>query len=646
MNSKFFKNKNLYRLVLQWSVVFALLYMWARWAFDSLYTPNFEAYCPFGGLQAWGTYLVRGSLPCSMTTLQIFMGATLLVGTFLIGKLFCGYLCPLGTFSQWLGKLGDKIFKKRRNITGIADKALRAVKYILLFITLYFTLGQSELFCKNYDPFFATFTLFDRDVTVWMAFMSIALLVVGAMMYRMFWCKYLCPLGAITNIFRHFLMFIAVIGVYIILLKAGVKLSYVWPIAIIAVLGYVLEIWKMQSRIFPFMKVTRNESICTSCGKCSRACRHGIPVDELVKVNHIDCDLCLECVHTCPHEGALTVNRKRKIGWLPAVLAVLLIVLGIVFANKLRIPTIELRWADEAQFENARMYERTGLKSVKCYGSSMNFASHVRQVRGVLGVTAYADDHSVEIYYDPKILTPEKITEAIFSASAESLTEVPDSVKILQEVEFGIDHFFDQFDAKYLKYKLMQFGGVYGFDTRYGEPVSVRVYFSVDAKVNLDELKKAIEAKSLTYTVSDQEVNAVVNFEASGFKVNGTVEIDEYNKRLYPNYFRSFNNIERYNESNISILELPMEWTKNQQAYVALLQRHVQVLDSAVVAIQTYYRDENPAVKLYFVNTLTSAEKVKSLATVDSLRVLMKSGETKIYANPFHFIGEGVVTER
>lgn len=646
MNNKLFKNRNLFRLGLQWSVVLLLLYMWARWTFDKSYVPNFETYCPFGGLQAWGTYLVRGSLPCSMTTIQIFMGATLMVGAFLLSKLFCGYICPLGTFSQWLGKLGDKIFKKRRDITGIADKALRSIKYILLFITFYFTLGQSELFCKNYDPFFATFTLFDHDVTVWMSVLSISLLVLGAMMFRMFWCKYLCPLGAVTNIFRYFIMFAVVIGGYVALSLAGVSISYVWPLAIVSILGYILEIWKMESRIFPFLKVTRNEDICIDCGKCAKVCRHGIPVDKMGKVDHIDCDLCTECVHACPKDGALTINRKRKIGWLPAAITVVLVIVALVLANQMRIPTIEVRWADDAQFENARVYERTGLKSVKCYGSAMNFAGHVRRVRGVLGVTAYADDRSVEVYYDPKILTPEKITEAIFSASTERISEVPDSAIAVQEIEFGINHFFDQFDASYLKYKLMQFGGVYGFDTRYGEPVMVRVYFPIDHEVNLDELKKAVEAKSLTYTISGQDVTVPVNFEAVDFKKTGSVSIDEYNKRLYPNYFRSFNNIDRYDEATISILEMPMEYAKNQQAAIAFLQRHVQVQDSAVVAIQSYYRDATPVVRLYYVNTLTNPEKVRAEAAADSLRVLMKSGELKVLANPFRFINEGTVIDR
>ena len=55
-----------------------------------------EAYCPFGGLQALGSYLVNNSLACTMSMTQIMVGVMLAVGVILFSKLFCGYLCPLG----------------------------------------------------------------------------------------------------------------------------------------------------------------------------------------------------------------------------------------------------------------------------------------------------------------------------------------------------------------------------------------------------------------------------------------------------------------------------------------------------------------------------------------------------------------------
>lgn len=643
---KLFKDRNKVRVGIQWTVVLLLLYMLVRWAVDKVYAPNLEAYCPFGGLQALSNYVVNGTLACSMTTMQIFMGLTLLIGVVLFSKLFCGYICPLGTFSEWLGNLGKKVFGKRRDITGIADKALRSIKYILLFITFYFTIGSSELFCKNYDPFFATFSLFNTDVTVWMAVLAIALLVIGAMAFRMFWCKYLCPLGAISNIFRFFIMFATVIGVYAILLVAGIKISFVWPLAIISILGYAFEIWKMESRIFPFIKVTRDTNACTNCGKCAMACRHHIPVDKLEKVTHIDCDLCAECVHSCSKANALSINKRKGLGWLPAAIVIILIIIGIILGSKWRVATIDLKWGKADAIANAKVYERSGIKSVKCYGSSMNFANHIRRVKGILGVTTYVADHTVKILYDPKILNPEKITEVIFSASAEPLAELPEGTTKVQVVQFGIEHFFDQFDATYLKNFIIQFGNAYGFETHYGEPVVVRIYFPIDYQVDIKKLEEKIESKSITYKIAENEITKPVNFKTVDFKAGNEISIDEYKKAMYINYYRAFNNQERYSDDKTAIVEYQAELIDKMYPLLMYLQNQVQMSDTGVVAIQSYYKEQYPIIRFFYINDITTAEKIDRLVKADSLHVKFKTGQTKAFANPFKFIGEKKVIER
>ena len=126
------------------------------------------------------------------------MGVILLVGVLLFSKLFCSYICPIGTISEWLGRLGDQL-KIRYTIKGLGDKILRSLKYILLFITLYFTLQSNELFCKKFDPYFSVASGFNSDVVVLYASLAIALVIFGSIFIRLFWCKYLCPLGAISN---------------------------------------------------------------------------------------------------------------------------------------------------------------------------------------------------------------------------------------------------------------------------------------------------------------------------------------------------------------------------------------------------------------------------------------------------------------
>lgn len=634
------KIKNPLRLSLQGAIVILLMYMLAKWGLVESYTPDFEAYCPFGGLQALSSYLVRGSLACSMTSAQIIMGVTLLIGVVLFSKLFCGYICPLGTFSEWFGKIGDK-YKVRRDITGIYDKVLRSLKYILLFTTFYFTLGSSELFCKNYDPFFATFTLFSVDVTVWMAILSIVILIGGSIFFRLFWCKYLCPLGALSNIFKFFLVFVGVMGIYLLLvLGFSMEISYVWPLAIITILGYILEVTKLRSKLFPLLKITRNEDVCNSCQLCNKSCPQGIKITEYKKVDHVDCNMCTECLNVCPKEGALSINKKSKLKWLPATLVIILVIVGVYVGSTFRVATINLRWADDEAFKTAEVYKRAGIKSIHCYGSSMAFSRQMREVKGILGLETYADDHSVKIYFDPKIINEDKITEKLF-AKSKVIIKKPKQGDKIQIVRIGLLGFFDKYDANYLKYTLMQYGDVYGFDTKWGEPVETNIYFNAEKEVNLEELVELVESKTLTYKVNDKDKTVDLIFEVEGAeKLDQIIDANEFAKRMYAEYFKIFNNRDRYLNEEIESFQIEFELFDNTFRGLAFMQNHVAMKDTAVVAIHSELEKDNPYIKFDYVKALTNSEKIWEMMNVDSLSVTYKSGEIKSFANPFSFIKE------
>ena len=72
------RKPNYLKHLLQWGVLAAIVgtVLWAKFSDKPV---DVEAYCPFGGLQAFGTYLVNNSLACSMSMLQIMMGLVLAV---------------------------------------------------------------------------------------------------------------------------------------------------------------------------------------------------------------------------------------------------------------------------------------------------------------------------------------------------------------------------------------------------------------------------------------------------------------------------------------------------------------------------------------------------------------------------------------
>ena len=85
--------KNWPKYLLQWGVLAALI-LFLTGLIPSKEAADPEAYCPLGGLQALATYLAQGSLPCSMSSLQVMMGIALVAAVVLFSKLFCAYVCP------------------------------------------------------------------------------------------------------------------------------------------------------------------------------------------------------------------------------------------------------------------------------------------------------------------------------------------------------------------------------------------------------------------------------------------------------------------------------------------------------------------------------------------------------------------------
>ena len=301
------KRTSLIRNVLQFAVLFLIILFFGGNVLGITVT-DFEAYCPMGGIQALLTLMYDGVIACNMTATQMVLGSIFLISVLLMGKLFCSHLCPLGTVSESLGRIADKYYM-RKDISGTADKLLRSLKFILLFFTLTITLKTGELFCKQFDPFYGTVTLYGHQVNYLFATITISIFVLGSVIFRLFWCKYLCPLGAISNIFKYWVGVAVVLGVLIGMYLFDLDIEISLVIGAVCLIGYALEILKVETKQ-TILKVRRNPSVCVDCGLCSISCPQGIDVAGMLMVKHPDCNICGDCVSSCPSEGALKMNEN------------------------------------------------------------------------------------------------------------------------------------------------------------------------------------------------------------------------------------------------------------------------------------------------------------------------------------------------
>ena len=482
------------KYVLQWGVLVALiLFLTGLIPGETAADP--EAFCPMGGLQAFATYLAQNSLPCSMSSLQVMMGLALVAAVVLFSKLFCGYLCPLGTVQDIIKRLRVKFrIKSVKIANGSAiDKILRIIKYALLFLIFYMTVEESELFCKNLDPYYAVATGFQGEITLWMSIVSICVLVIGSLAVDMFWCRYLCPLGAISNSLKFWVWIGVLFGVYFAANVIGAGIPWAVLLGAFCIIGYLLEVFNAKPK-YQILHVLKNESACNNCGLCQKMCPYHIDLRTFHngKINHVDCTLCGECVAACANKALNVGIKENKVGKfrkvVPALLAVALTLFGIWAGGKIELPTIDMKWnTEDVASENLQTTTFDNLRTLKCYGSAMTFKAKMEKVPGVHGVKVFVTRQSADILYNAEATSPEKIREAIYVPSRCKVQQLDPSVTTsLKTVVIRTEGMYEKGDLDNLGAMLKETGRkIYWLESEFACPLIVRVI--MDAGENLDE---------------------------------------------------------------------------------------------------------------------------------------------------------------
>jgi|GEM_PF-42353 len=262
-----------------------------------LSTASLHALCPFGGVVTLYNLITVGTLIQKIHASSVILLGLVLVLAILFGPVFCGWVCPLGSAQEWVGRLGRKIFKKKHNhfIPHKLDKWLRYLRFIVLVWVVFVTARSATLLFANVDPYHALFTFWTKEAAL-PAVIILGVTLIASLFIERPWCKYLCPYGALLGLFN-------------------------------------------KIRIF---KIRRQPATCISCNRCSQVCPMNIDVAKQDKVTDFQCISCYECTseRACPvadtvdmalasRKAAAKKPRGKAPVWLAAVLILVVIFGGI-----------------------------------------------------------------------------------------------------------------------------------------------------------------------------------------------------------------------------------------------------------------------------------------------------------------------------
>jgi uncharacterized protein with FMN-binding domain len=214
-----------------------------------------------------------------------YLGSIILIlGVFLVtivwGRYFCGFICSFGAMQDLLNAVG-KLIPFKVKIPEKADKYLKLLKYVVLAFVAIGVWG----FSVTGDVIWSPWTVFGiySSLSAWSSleyFLTLGgafllLIIIGSLFIERFFCKYLCPLGALFALVS-------------------------------------------RTRLNP---IKRRSEKCGSCKLCTAKCSMSIPLYKYDEVSSGECINCLKCTEVCQNDN-ITAETLPAISGTLAVTAI------------------------------------------------------------------------------------------------------------------------------------------------------------------------------------------------------------------------------------------------------------------------------------------------------------------------------------
>jgi polyferredoxin len=227
----------------------------------------------------------------------------ILIPTFLLGRFFCGWMCPMGTLNHFVGELRSEGKRGKQLIESNRYKRWQTTKYYLLigvlvaasfgtglvgwldpFSLLVRSIGLSILPAANY-AISSTLSSAEHVVAIPLQFLigTIHLLLNDTLL------SFKQP---------HFRQgfFLGLLFIFILLLNFRITRFWCRAICPLGALLGVVSRWSI-------LGLEKNHESCDNCNRCLLHCQGGDDPIGGVPWRKAECHMCLNCLGECPHHG-------------------------------------------------------------------------------------------------------------------------------------------------------------------------------------------------------------------------------------------------------------------------------------------------------------------------------------------------------
>lgn len=279
----------------------------------------------FAGIKQLYIAIINKSF--SVTTLlpQLLSAIIIIPFTLIIGRFFCGWMCAYGAFGDFIYGISKEVFKVKFVMDENIDKVLKYLKYVILAFSVFAIWTLNTNVFSTFSPWDAFGMLITvgklPDLSYVIAnftfgFSLFLLIAIASAFIERFFCRYLCPLGAIFAV------------------ASKLKIA----------------------------RIHKDRTNCGNCRICTNNCAMGIPLYKTDVVNSGECIDCMKCVTACPRRNVTVKVSEKDVRPLVTSAAVVTAMTGLYYAgnigmNTLGIENVQVTSSQSTQTNAKNLYK-------------------------------------------------------------------------------------------------------------------------------------------------------------------------------------------------------------------------------------------------------------------------------------------------